>query len=243
MRSSSILLSFLLTISTLANTREIYIYTFDYHPNVKKVLIPKTQDDYHEVGLSTANIYGPFETVISESGKVFLCEERQMTEEDLEQALFTRPIIAETVIPSGIKNPLLILTPNKEGMKYKALVIERNISDFPKGTYKLINFSPYELRGKIGTNTMKVKPWKITTFKPSAGNSKRYQVIFQFQRNNKEWQTFGATTWRRNPEKRALLCAYKSSSNQMKIRSIPLREPVEIKPKTQVPNTNSSGQQ
>ncbi len=221
-----IIFTFLLTLGALANTREIYIYTFDYHKDVKKVMIPKSESEYHEVGLSTANIYGPFETVISESNKVFLCEDKAIPEADIETAVFTRPIIAETIIPSGIKNPLLILTPNKEGMKYKALVIERDTADFPKGTFKLINFSSHPLRGKIGESAMKVKPWKMTSFQPSSGNSKRFQVTFQFQEENKEWRTFATTTWRRNPEKRALLCVYRSPDNGlMKIRSIPIKEP------------------
>lgn len=230
MRSITLLFSLFLTISAFCETREIYIYTFDYHKDVKKVLIPKAKNGFHEVKLSTANIYGPFKTVVSKSGKVFLCEDREMTLEELESAPFERPIIAETTIPSDIKNPLLVLIPGEEDMKYQALVLERSVSDFPKGTYKLVNFSEHPLRGKIGENNMEVSPWKMTSFKPSSGSSSRYQVIFQFQKKNKDWKTFGATTWRRNPDKRALLCAFKSStSGKMKIRSIPIKEPIVAK--------------
>ena len=203
---------------------DVYIYAADYAKEHKTVYLAKPNNGYHEIGLSRANIYGPFRSKVSEDGKLRLCEKQLVPPGAEVKVAYVYPAIAEARIPVGMSNPLLVLVPAKGEMSYRALVLDSSITDFPMGSYKLVNFSSRNVRGVIGRTLTKVSAWNITSFNPSKGNEDdRLQVRFQYEEEGR-WFTFGSTTWANRTDKRTLLCAYISQdTGRMKIRGIPLK--------------------
>lgn len=207
----------------------VYIYAAEYVKEHKTVYLAKSEKEFHQIGLSTANIYGPFKTKVSDKGMLSLCQKQTAPPEIETNDGYIYPPIAEVKIPSGIKEPLLILVPNKGVMLYGVRVLERSVTDFSMGSYKFINFSSRDVRGMIGKTLATVPAQKITTFNPSNDNeADRLNVQFQYKKGE-SWFTFGATTWANRRDKRTLLCAYISSSTgRMKIRGIPVKEPFKV---------------
>jgi len=207
----------------------VYLYAADYAKEHKTVYLAKSNKGYHEIGLSRANIYGPFKTNVSEDGRLLLCQRQSPPPEAETKVEYIYPPIAAVKIPGSMKEPLLILVPTEGQMRYKALAIERSVTDFPMGSYKLINFSSRNVRGIIGKTLMQVSAFKMTSFDPSKGNADdRLNVQFQYREGDR-WHTFGATTWANRTDKRTLLCAYISpDTGRMKIRGIPVKEPVKV---------------
>jgi hypothetical protein len=233
MRLSTILLLFLtatLTAQPKAEERlvNVYLYAADYAKEHKTVYLAKSNEGYHKIGLSKANIYGPFKTKVSEDGRLWLCQKQSPPPGAETKVEYFYPPIAEVKIPSSMKEPLLVLVPAEGKMRYKALVLERSVTDFPMGSYKLVNFSSRKVRGMIGKTLTQVSAWKMTTVDPSDNQDDRLKVQFQYQEGDR-WHTFGSTTWRNRTDKRTLLCAYVSpDTGRMKIRGIPVKEPVKV---------------
>lgn len=235
-----ILLYLMIVGSCFAQSRKVgaYFYTMDYADQDREILLPSSKDDYEKISLSTANIYGPYKTTLTKENKLFLCDKNPLPIDQQKDAPFTHPIIANIQIPSNIKEPLIILIPSKKSMKYEALVVERSVTDFPMGSYRMINFTNRNIRGMVGNTKVQIKPWKQAFFNPTkdSDNSNRYKVIFQFEENER-WQTFGATTWTKRLNKRTLLFSYISPDNgKMKIRAIPIREQLVYKEKPEGDN-------
>lgn len=207
----------------------VYLYAAEYAKEHKTVYLAKPSAGYYEVGLSNANIYGPFQSKVSEDGRLWLCQKQTPPPEMETKLEYIYPAIAEVKIPSSMSEPLLVLVPAEGEMRYKALVLDRSVTDFPMGSYKLVNFSSRNLRGVIGKTLTRVSAWNVTTFNPSKANDDdRLQVQFQYKEGDR-WFTFGSTTWSIRADKRTLLCAYISpDTGRMKIRGIPVKEPVKV---------------
>jgi hypothetical protein len=197
---------------------KISLFTFQYAEGHQEIFLNSRAGVYEPVTLSSANILGPFRTVLSEEGKVFLHEHKQ-TEEGTD----IYPAIAGVKIPSSIREPLLILVPRSGDQPYGALVIDSSMAKFPKGSYQLINFSRSEIRALIGKTRVTAPPLKITSFNPSSNSDDILNVHFQYKLAE-DWRTFGRTRWVNERNKRSLLVAHLDPrTERMKIKGIPLR--------------------
>ena len=200
-------------------TVKISIFTFQYAEGHQEIFLNSKSGEYEAVTLSSANILGPFKAVLSEDGQVFL-HERQKTAEGVD----IYPAIAAVKIPSSVREPLLILVPRSGDQPYGALVIDRSLSKFPEGSYRLINFSRSEIRALIGKTRVLAPPMKITSFDPSSNSDDVLDVHFKYKLAE-DWRTFGRTRWVNEKSKRSLLVAYLDPrTERMKIKGIPLRQ-------------------
>ncbi len=205
----------------------ISIYAFDYAKGHKSIFLADKKDHAKEVELSNANILGPFKTIVEGESKITL---RSQAENEEGKTIY--PAITQVKVPANIKAPLLILFPVSGGQVYKAIVVDRSLSNFPKGSYKLINVSPSAIRGLVGKTKIIAPARKITPFNPSSNREELLDVHFQYRRTN-DWKTFGRTRWVNEKEKRSLLCAYLDpKTKRMKIRGITVKPlPPRKKPK------------
>ncbi|MEJ6570748.1 MAG: hypothetical protein QNL01_01860 [Akkermansiaceae bacterium] len=193
----------------------ISIYAFDYAKEHKSIFLADKKDHAKEVKLSNANILGPFKTIVEGDSKITL-----RSQANNKEGKTIYPAITQVKIPANIKAPLLILFPVPGAQVYKAIVVDRSLSNFPKGSYKLINVSPSAIRGGVGKTKIIAPSKKITPFNPSSNREKLLDVHFQYKRTS-DWKTFGRTRWVNEKEKRSLLCAYLDpKTKRMKIRGI-----------------------
>ena len=204
---------------------DICIYSFAYVKNLKTVYLKQNKkSDPHEIRLSNANILGPFKTTIDEERNIFVST---IGTDDEGKTIY--PPIGHAKIPNTFNKPLLILLPSKKPSKYKVLVLDRGEANFPEGSYKFINFSPFAIRGLIGKTSLNVKPDETVTLKTSKNTEDLMNVHFQYKRPE-QWKTFGRTIWVNDRKKRGLLCSYVDPrSRRMKIRALPLRKPIKLK--------------
>jgi hypothetical protein len=210
---------------------DLLIYAFAYAKGHQTIYLAQAEGIPKEVKLSNANILGDFTTVIDEERKIAL-RKKDVNEEG--ETIY--PAIAEFKIPSNTKRPLLILYPADGDQPYKAIVVDHDLTDFPNGSYKFINFSPNIIRGLVGKTKVTAPSKKITAFNPSGNKEALLDVHFQYKGRQK-WQTFGRTRWINEKVKRSLLCAYIDPRTKlMKIRGLVIR-PV-MKPV----DPNASGQ-
>jgi hypothetical protein len=198
---------------------KVSIYAFAYAKGPETVYLTDKKKEPEAIRLSNANILGPFKTELNEDGQVLIRSKRQNDE-----GATVYPPIAVVKIPSRVKEPLLILLPTPGIYPYQALVLDHSVANFPEGSYKLINFSPRDIRGLIGKTKVLVGAKKITSFDPSSNASDQLDVHFQYRRPN-DWKTFGRTRWMKEKEKRHLLCAYiDPRTKRMKIRGLPIEK-------------------
>jgi hypothetical protein len=197
---------------------KISLFTFQYAEGHQEIFLNSRAGEYEAITLSSANILGPFKTVLSEEGEVFLHEHKQD-----EEGTDIYPAIARVKIPSSVREPLLILAPRSGNQAYGALVIDRSLAKFPEGSYQLINFSRSEIRALIGKTRVTAPPLKITSFDPSSNSDDLLNVHFKYKRGD-DWKTIGRTRWVNEKDKRSLLVAYLDPrTERMKIKGIPLR--------------------
>ncbi len=197
---------------------KISLFAFQYAEGHQEIFLNSRPGEYEAVTLSSANILGPFKTVISEEREVFLHEHIKD-----EEGTDIYPVIAGVKIPRSIREPLLILVPRSGEQAYGALVIDRSMAKFPEGSYQLINFSKSEIRALIGKTRVTAPPFKITSFDPSSNSDDLINVHFQYKLEE-DWKTFGRTRWVNDRNKRSLLVAYLDPrTERMKIKGIPLR--------------------
>lgn len=204
---------------------DLLIYAFAYARGYQTIYLAQAKGIPTEVKLSNANILGNFTTLIDEERKIAL-REKDVNEE----GEFIYPVMAEFKIPSTIKRPLLILYPAAGDQPYNAIVVDHDLTDFPNGSYKFINFSPNPIRGLVGKTKVTAPSKKITAFNPSGNKGALLDVHFQYKGRQK-WQTFGRTRWINDKVKRSILCAYIDPRTKlMKIRGLnirPIMKPVD----------------
>lgn len=197
---------------------KVSLFTFQYAEGYRKIFLPTDKGTHDEISLSTANIIGPFKTPLNDKGLVTLCEHAAS-----EDGADIYPVIAGVKIPSSVKEPIIILFPSRGKAPYSGLVIDRSVTDFPEGSYKLINFSKSKIRALIGKTQVMAAPQQITRFDPSSNPAELLDVHFQYNHTN-NWRTFGRTRWVNDKKGRTLLCAFIDQRTQrMRIRGIPLR--------------------
>ncbi|WP_156817257.1 hypothetical protein [Rubritalea marina] len=204
--------------SIRAQAREVALslYAFEYAKGHETIYILNKKGQGEAIRLSNANVLGPFKSVINEGGRVALC--RKEVDED---GIVQYPILTTVKVPTRVQEPLLVLFPVEGESAYNALVLDRAVANFPYGSYKLINASPYPVRGLVGKTKVFATSKKVTSFQPSF-NGKLLDVHFQYKQAP-EWKTFGRTRWVEE-RRQSLLCAYQDPrTKRMKIRGLVLR--------------------
>ncbi|MFK7912024.1 MAG: hypothetical protein AB8F34_15695 [Akkermansiaceae bacterium] len=218
--------SLLLIIATTApviaqeSEREVSaaFYAFKYAEGLKVVYLRTGENSYEPIALSTANMVGPIKARVT-GGNLSL-HSRASNEE----GKTAYPKVGSVKVPDGISKVLIILAPRTKTNipSYQTLLVDRGETNFQPGSYKLINLSPYPIRGAIGRGTRFLcNNGKISTFKTKGTPGQALPVLFQYQKNDR-WQRLTETRWAHSKNKRTLLCAYfDRSSRRMRLRSIP----------------------
>jgi hypothetical protein len=210
------------------NRVSVSLYAFEYANGHKTIYLTDKKDKAQEIRLSNANILGPFETLLDDESKISI-----RTRATTDEGLIIYPPIVSVKIPASMKQPLLVLVPVAGREPYKALVLDRAMVNFPKGSYKLINFSPYDVRGLVGKTKIASPAKKITAFNPSRNSQSLLDVHFQYKRAS-DWKTFGRTRWVNEQEKRSILCAFLDPiTKRMKIRGLVVKPVALTKEKAQ----------
>lgn len=223
--SRVILLLVLLAAMPRANAQEplptvrVTFYSFRYAPGLKTIYLKKGKGAYHEVKLSTANMVGPYKAVATK-GAVTL---HTMATNEEGETIYPKVGVAK--IPADVSRALIVLAPlRKKGTSpgYQTLVLDRRDTKFPNGSYKLVNLSPYPIRGLIGKGTKFNCPAsRVAMFKTKGEPGESLPVLFQF-RSKDRWRRLTETRWAHSENGRVLLCAFlDQSTNRMKLRSIP----------------------
>lgn len=198
------------------------IYAFAYVPGHEKVRIMTGPESFEEIRLSTANIVGPVEAV-AVNGALRICDKPAAVEGKV-----THPALATAKVPAGVKRALVILVPAPNGSKepYRSLVLNHDLQDFPLGVYRMINISPYPIRGAISRNFIEAKPGGIANLELTGQPGTIAPVRFEFFDQGR-WNLLTETRCAIRKDRRWLTCIYQDPvSGRMNIRSIPDRRPV-----------------
>lgn len=201
---------------------ELSVFSLAYADGHQTVYLTNSKSEVSEIRLSTANILGPYETMVDVDSNIIL-----RTKKKNEEGATIYPPIARFKLPGNIKDPLAILVPSSDDQPYRVLVLERSLERFPHGSYTLINFSAMEIRGLVGKTRVIAPARDITLFNPSSNKETMLDVHFKYQRAD-DWKTFGRTRWVNEKNKRTLLLAYPDpKTERMKIRGIPVLAPIQ----------------
>lgn len=207
------------------------LYAFAYSPGQESVFLP-TGSAYEEIRLSTANIVGPVTCVVTE-GKLTL-HSAPVTGDDGKP---THPVIASGNISNDIRKALVVLFPLPKGdpMKYRCIVLNHDLTDFPLGVYRLINFSNKPVRGAIGKEIVRAEPGGIANLTLKGESGSIVPVRFEYYQE-KRWNLLTETRAAVRDDRRWLMCIYQDPASQrMNIRSIPDRTKVIPAPETDAP--------
>lgn len=105
---------------------------------------------------------------------------------------------------------------------YQAIIIDLSLERVPVGCYLLMNLSPLELRGFVGSNQVVVSAEGVTQIIPSSVDEGFLDVHFEYE-SPEGWKTFARTRWVNKTGKCSLLLAYQDpKTKRMKIKGIPI---------------------
>jgi len=202
---------------------KVSLFAAEHADGHKKVMLDSEKGKLSEVALPTNFTSLPLPVLLTKNRELYIRSTKPVFNEELQKNF--HPPISMVTIPEGIKDILVILVPTEGEMAYKAIVINKNKSNFPLGSYALINFSMSNIRGLVGTTKVLSKPGKIVYFKAKGGNEKGVDVEFRFQQEDSSWKPFAKTYWFKEKEKRHLLCTYlDTKTDRMKIKGIVVRD-------------------
>ncbi len=195
------------------------LYAVGYAPELQEIYLRTDAEKYEKIALSTANIIGPERPVLV-GGGVSL-----HTIATNAEGTIIYPQIGTAKIPKGLTNVLLVLIPQtgEDGKGgYSALVIDKSDTNFKQGSYTLINFSKFPVRGAIGRNNRFLcEPGKIASFQTDGTLGEMVPVLMQY-RVTEHWQRLTETRWAHSDRGRTLMCAYtQPGTTNVRIRSIP----------------------
>jgi hypothetical protein len=209
---------FALVAGVSAHAIDLSVYALGYAEDHKTVYLLNDEGAAVEIALSTARMVGPYHTLLDAGSDVIL-----RSKKETEEGALTYPPVAQAKLLSDIKEPVMILVPSTESLPYKAIIIDRSLERFPLGSYLLINLSPIEVRGLVGSSKIVVSAESVTTIVPSSEDEDLLDVHFEYERP-KGWKTFARTRWVNERNKRSLLLAYSDlKTKRMKIKGIPVR--------------------
>lgn len=194
-------------------------YAFDYVAGHETVEIQTGANAFEEVPLSTANIVGPI-TAITAGGMLRIHAKPVTVEGNV-----THPVLSTTKVPAGISRALIVLFPDPKNTKepYRSRVFDHDLKSFPLGVYRLINLSPYPIRGAIARDTVAAKPGAIANLEPKGEPGTIVPVRFEFFDKNR-WNLLTETRCAIRKDRRWLTCIYADpATGRMNIRNIPDR--------------------
>ena len=202
-----------------AQAVDLSVYALGYTEDHKTVYLLNSEEEAVEIALSTARIVGPYHTVLDADSTITL---RSQVEAGEGAAIY--PPIAQAVLPREVKEPVVILVPSAASLPYQASIIDQSLEHFPLGSYLLMNLSPMEVRGLVGSNQVVVSAESVSTIIPSSADEDFLDVHFEYE-SPQGWKTFARTRWVNNAGKRSLLLAYQDpKTKRMKIKGIPIRD-------------------
>ena len=209
---------FALVAGVSAQAVDLSVYALSYAEDHKTVYLLNDEGAAVEIALSTARMVGPYHTLLDAGSDVIL-----RSKKETEEGALTYPPVAQAKLPSHIKEPVMILVPSSESLPYKSVIIDRSLERFPLGSYLLINLSPMEVRGLVGSSQVVVSAESVTAIVPSSEDEDLLDVHFEYQRP-KGWKTFARTRWVNETDKRSLLLAHLDpKTTRMKIKGIPVK--------------------
>ena len=194
-------------------------YAFDYVPGHETITIQSGAEAFEEVRLSKANIVGPLASLTA--GGMLRIHAKPVTVE----GKVTHPVLCTTKLPTGIKRALIVLFPNAKNAKepYRSLVFDHDLKDFPLGVYRLINLSPYPIRGSIARDFVEAKPGGIANLEPKGEPGSVVPMRFEFFDKDR-WNLLTETRCAIRKDRRWVTCIYADpATGRMNIRSIPDR--------------------
>lgn len=197
-------------------------YAFAYVPGHEKIRIMTGPEAFEEIQLSTANIVGPV-SAVAVNGALRIYDKPVTVEGKI-----THPVLSTAKVPTGVKHALVILAPAPEGGKepYRSLVLNHDLQDFPLGVYRMINISPYPIRGAIARNFIEAKPGGVANLELAGQPGTIAPVRFEFFDQGR-WNLLTETRCAIRKDRRWLTCIYQDPvTGRMNIRSIPDRRPV-----------------
>lgn len=195
-------------------------YAFAYAPGHEKVQIMIGPESYEEIQLSTANIVGPVKAV-AVRGALGIFDKPLMADGEV-----TRPVLGMAKLPKDLKRALVVLAPAAKGSKqaYQCLILNHDLQNFPLGVYRMINISPYPIRGAIAKKFIEAKPGGVANLELVGKPGSIAPVRFEFFDEGR-WNLLTETRCAIRDDRRWLTCIYKDPvSGRMNIRSIPDRE-------------------
>ncbi len=200
-------------------------YAFDYAPGLQEVSIMVAGQAFEEITLSKANIVGPIEAVLVD-GNLTLHGAPVETGDEV-----TRPVVAAARIPDQIINALVVVFPAPESHRhaYNCLVLDHAAADFPLGVYRMINASPFPVRGAMARSIIEAKPGDIANLEPEGEPGTTVPVRFEYYENDR-WNLLTETRSAIRDDRRWLVCIYQDArTGRLNLRSIPdrshLRQP------------------
>lgn len=200
-------------------------YAFEYAPQLQEVAIMVAEQTFEEITLSKANIIGPIEAMLV-NGNLRIHGAPVGSGDEV-----SRPVVAVARIPDQIKNPLIVVFPAPEGHRYayNCLVLDHAAADFPLGVYRMINASPYPVRGAMARSIIEAKPGDIADLRPVGEPGTTVPVRFEFFDNDR-WNLLTETRSAVRNDRRWLVCIYQDTqTGRLNLRSIPdrshLRQP------------------
>lgn len=218
----SFLSSAILLIPAIAQEHTIvstHFYAFDYVSGCDSLMVPTGSETCQEMQLSKANIVGPVQVALAD-GVLTLYEKNPAVTQQAQ-----RKALARVGYPSGLKNALIVLFPAGKGdaLPYRALALNHHVQDFPLGVYRVINISPYAVRGAIGKSMIEAKPGSVGNLKPEGQPGAIVATRFEFFFEER-WNLLTETRCAIRNDRRWLTCIYQDpSTGRMNIRSIPDR--------------------
>lgn len=208
---------------------QTYVYAFAYAPGLETIQIKTGENAYQDLRLSTANIVGPVNAVIS-GGSITLHRE---PEANSEKENPVHPLIGRARLKDSPERALVVLLPSEKDaeLPYRSIVLEHAHANFPLGVYRLINLSTYPVRGVIGKSIVKTKPGGIADLKLKGEPGAVLPVRFEFFKENR-WNLLTETRCAVRKDRRWLMCLYEDPrTKRLNIRSIPDRSVPPKEPK------------
>ena len=196
-------------------TQPLAIYCAVYADGLKTVFVKTGKDSYQSVALSSANVVTAKESMGAD-GKVSLHGPGAGDE--------NYPVVAIADVP-GHRRALFIMAAGKKGgdMAYETKVVEGDMSDFPMGTFKMVNLAPHPVRITSGGEVVEIKAGDDYLYKQSAAAGTAVPVTIDHKAGD-DWQLVSSTKWAARNDRRTLVCfLLDANSGRMVVKSVPLR--------------------
>jgi hypothetical protein len=191
-------------------------------PGHEKIHVRTGAETFEAVQLSSANIVGPVDAAVSQ-GTLQICDKPVPKDGKI-----TYNVLSTAKLPQDVNRVLVMMFPSAKDAKepYRNLVLNHDLENFPLGVYRMINVSPYPIRGAISRKFIEAQPGGIANLELTGEPGSIAPVRFEFFDQGR-WNLLTETRCAIRKDRRWLTCIYKDPvSGRMNIRSIPDRKPV-----------------